>query len=65
MKHAILYAEPKRIFTVKEAARYLTVSDSTVRRLIHEGVIEARILGYRYKIEAAEILRYIDSLQIK
>lgn len=62
MNDSILYAENKEIFTVKEAARYLTVSETTIYKLIHSGIINARMLGCRYKIEASEINRYFSSL---
>ena len=55
--------ELKGLFTVKEAAIYLAVSEKTVYRLIHEGYITAVLLGCRYKIEAAELIRYINSLK--
>ena len=55
--------ELKGLFTVKEAAIYLAVSEKTVYRLIHEGRITALLIGCRYKIEASELLRYINGLK--
>ncbi len=61
----VLLIDPKLkgLFTVKEAAIYLAVSEKTVYRLIHEGTINASMLGCRYRIEASELTRYISALK--
>ena len=55
--------EPKDIFTVAEAARYLAVSVSTVYKLLHTGQLEYIMIGCRYKIEATAIQKYLASLK--
>ena len=63
MNNYIFYVEPKELLTVKETARFLTVSVSTVYKLIQSGKLNALMLGTRYKIEASELKRYVNSLE--
>ena len=63
MDAIICYIEQKDVFTVYEAARYLTVSTKTVYRLMHTGQLKYIKIGCRYKIEASAIREYLDSLR--
>lgn len=60
MKDRIFMIEQKDIFTVKEAARYLTVSPQFVYNLIKDGQLDAINVGRRYKIKADAIIRYTN-----
>ena len=61
MKEPIFFTiEPKDIFTVSEAAKYLTVSKSTIYKLLHTGQLEYIMIGCRYKIEASAILNFLE-----
>ena len=61
MSDKIFIANQKNIFTVREAAEYLTVCPKTIYSLIVCGDIEAIKIGSRYKITAEALSRYIDS----
>ncbi len=61
MSDKIFIAKQKDIFTVREAAEYLTVCPKTVYGLIVCGELEAIRIGSRYKITAEALSRYIDS----
>ena len=62
MDDIICYIEQKDVFTVYEAARYLTVSTKTVYHLMHTGQLDYIKIGCRYKIEAFAIREYLDKL---
>ena len=61
MENKIFKVETKDIFTVGEAADYLTVSRDFVYALIKSGKLAAIKFGSRYKIKAEAIIKYIDS----
>ena len=63
MKDLICYIEQKDIFTVMEAARYLTVSPCTVYKLMHSGKLEYFKIGNQYKIKAAALNTFLASPQ--
>ncbi len=58
----------ENFLSVKEAARYLNVSDLSVRNYIHRGYIKAERLGSKIKIRKEEIdnaLKEVKSLKYK
>lgn len=50
--------EKRKLWTVKEAAKELCLSEKTVRRLIKAGTIDARQYGREYRIPHAELTGY-------
>lgn len=48
------------LLTPKEAARWLRVSEDTVRRYLRQGRIEYLKVGIQIRIEVAALQRYID-----
>lgn len=63
MDDIICYMEQKEVFTVYEAARYLTVSTQTIYELMHSGQLKYIRIGCRYKIESSAIKEYLESLK--
>lgn len=49
---SIIFVKQKDIFTVREAANYLTVCPKTVYKLIREKDLDAAKFGNQYKITA-------------
>lgn len=60
MSDKIYVIKQKDIFTVKEAAEYLTVCPKTVYGLIECGELKAAKIGSRYKLKAEDLISYID-----
>ena len=50
------------LVTLDGAARMLSVSRMTVRRLIQAGKLPARVMGRKVMIVRQEIIRYVESL---
>jgi len=57
---SIIFVKQKDIFTVREAADYLTVCPKTVYKLIREKELDAAKFGRNYKITADSLSRYIS-----
>lgn len=51
--------KPNQIYTTEEAQEYLKVSNSTIKRFLKNGIINANKVGGRYKILGSEILRVV------
>lgn len=51
---------PNEVYTTKETRRLLKISESTVKRLIKKGLINANKVGGQYRILGKEILRVIS-----
>ncbi len=52
------------LLTVSQAAKYLQLSEKTVRRLIKNGDLQASRIGTRtWRIRASDIDKYIESLR--
>ena len=49
----------KRVLSIKEVAEVLSISESTVRRLISNGDIEAVKIGGLWRISSLEINRIL------
>jgi excisionase family DNA binding protein len=50
-----------RLYTLKETAAYLRVSEKTARKMIKDGNIKASMIGGRWKVTPEEIQRFINS----
>lgn len=61
MADRIFVVKQKDIFTVQEAAEYLTVSTKTVYKLIQNEELKSLKIGSRYKIVAKDLSQYVES----
>ena len=61
MADRIFVVKQKDIFTVQEAAEYLTVSTKTVYKLIQNEELKSLNIGSRYKIAAKDLSQYVES----
>ena len=52
--------KPGKVYTPKEARDFLKVSDSTMKRMIKGGIIEAYKVSGQYRIWGDEILKLIS-----
>lgn len=50
----------KEWYSTKEVAKILSFSEETIRRLIREGIIEARPFGSRYRVHRSQLERVSD-----
>lgn len=51
---------PNEVYTTAEAQKLLKISNSTIKRLLKSGIINAHKLGGSYRILGAELLRSIS-----
>jgi len=52
--------KPDKIYTPKEARDFLKVSESTMKRMLKNGIIEAYKVSGQYRIWGNEILKLIS-----
>lgn len=52
--------KPNAIYTTSEAENLLRISNSTVKRLLKNGILRANKVGKQYRILGKEILRLIS-----
>lgn len=52
--------KPNQVYTTEEAQDYLKVSNSTIKRWLKGGIINANKVGGRYKILGNELLRLVS-----
>ncbi|MEK7658951.1 MAG: helix-turn-helix domain-containing protein [Patescibacteria group bacterium] len=52
--------KPTKIYTPKEARDFLKISESTMKRMIKNGIIKAYKVSGQYRIWGDEILRLIS-----
>lgn len=52
--------KPEKIYTPKEARDFLKISESTMKRMIKNGVINAHKISGQYRIWGREILRLVS-----
>ena len=62
---SIIFVKQKDIFTVREAADYLTVCPKTVYKLIRQKELDAAKFGRNYKITADSLSKYISGNMIR
>lgn len=51
---------PNEVYTTEEAQRLLKVSNSTIKRLLKNGLIKANKIGGQYRIFGHELLRILS-----
>ena len=52
--------KPEKIYTPKEARDFLKVSDSTMKRMLKNGIIKAYKVSGQYRIWGSEILALVS-----
>jgi len=52
--------KPNAIYTTKEAGEVLKISQSTMKRMLKNGLIKANKVGVQYRILGKEILRLVS-----
>lgn len=52
--------EPNKVYTTKETQDFLKVSESTMKRMIKSGIIEAYKVSGQYRIWGKEILKLLS-----
>ena len=52
--------KPNKVYTTKEAQDFLKVSNSTIKRYLKKGIINAHKVGGQYRIWGREILRLLS-----
>ena len=52
--------KPDKIYTPKEARDFLKISESTMKRMIKNGIIEAYKVSGQYRIWGSEILKLLS-----
>jgi len=52
--------KPNKVYTTEEAQEYLRVSNSTIKRMLKKGILNANKVGGRYRILGREILRLVS-----
>ncbi|HAT68028.1 MAG: hypothetical protein A2481_02090 [Candidatus Yonathbacteria bacterium RIFOXYC2_FULL_47_9] len=51
---------PYEVYTTSEAQKLLKISDSTMKRLLKNGLLKANKVGGQYRILGKEILRLVS-----
>ena len=51
---------PKEIYTTKETQDFLKISESTIKRMLKNGIIKAYKVGGTYRIWGSEILELVS-----
>ena len=51
---------PNEIYTTNEARTFLKVSESTMKRLLKRGIVNANKIGGQYRIMGKELLRLVS-----
>ncbi len=52
--------EPNSIYTTAETEKLLKISNSTIKRLLKNGLLKANKVGGQYRILGKEILRLVS-----
>jgi len=52
--------KPNQVYTTKETREFLKISNSTIKRLLKNGIIKAYKVGGRYRIWGSEILKLVS-----
>ncbi len=52
--------KPNEVYTTNEAQKLLKVSNSTIKRMLKNGLIRANKVGGQYRILGKEILRLVS-----
>ncbi len=51
---------PNEVYTTEEARDFLKISESTIKRLLKGGIIQANKIGRQYRIVGYELLRVVS-----
>ena len=51
---------PNEVYTTEEAQKLLKVSNSTIKRLLNKGLLNANKIGGQYRILGHELLRALS-----
>lgn len=52
--------KPTQVYTTTEAQDYLKVSNSTIKRLLKNGILRANKIGGQYRILGHELFRLVS-----
>ena len=52
--------KPREVYTTKEVQSFLKISESTMKRMIKNGIIKAYRVGGVYRIWGDEILKHLS-----
>ena len=52
--------KPKEVYTTKEVQDFLKISESTIKRMIKNGIITAYKIGGVYRIWGDEVLKHLS-----
>lgn len=61
---SIQFGETKALLSVQETSRFLSLSEYTIYKLIHNQELPAVQFGRRFKIKAEDIMDYIDRQKV-
>jgi len=56
---------PSKVYTTKEARDFLKVSESTMKRMLKNGIIKAYKVSGQYRIWGIEILRLVSPKSVR
>jgi len=52
--------KPNQVYTTEEARNFLKISESTIKRHLKRGILQANKVGGRYRILGRELLRLVS-----
>jgi len=52
--------KPNQVYTTEEARDFLKISESTIKRHLKRGILQANKVGGRYRILGRELLRLVS-----
>ncbi len=52
--------KPNEVYTTQEAQKVLKISNSTIKRLLKNGLLRANKIGKQYRIMGHELLRLLS-----
>ena len=52
--------KPNEVYTTEEARNFLKISESTIKRHLKRGILQANKVGGRYRILGRELLRLVS-----
>ena len=61
---SIQFDETKAMLSVQETTRFLSLSEYTIYKLIHNQELPALQFGRRFKIKAEDIMDYVDKQKV-
>lgn len=56
----MLEIKPNEVYTTQEAQKLLKISNSTIKRLLKNGLLKANKIGGQYRILGHELLRILS-----